>query len=77
MGWEHKKKALSTQTRLFVTLTPEQKILTNLLSAQDKIGIDELSLLAKMPMSQTTSLLLGLEFDGIVKSLPGKMYKMS
>lgn len=77
MGWERKKKAINTQTQLFVTLTPEQKILTNLLSAQDKIGIDELSLLAKMPMSQTTSLLLGLEFEGIIKSLPGKMYKMN
>ena len=55
----------------------EQKILTTILSKQDKVGIDELSLLAKMPMSQTTSLLLNLEFDGVVKSLPGKLYKLA
>ena len=76
MGWEVQKKNTPIQTQLFVELTPEQKTLTAILSKQDKIGIDKLSLLAKMPMSQTTSLLLNLEFDGVVKSLPGKLYKL-
>ncbi|MDG1475650.1 MAG: DNA-processing protein DprA [Vicingaceae bacterium] len=77
MGWQTKKKVAQTQTQLFLELTPEQKTITAILSKQDKIGVDELSLLAKMTMSQTTSLLLNLEFDGLVKSLPGKMYKLA
>lgn len=77
MGWETKKKAAQTQTQLFVELTPAQKILTTILSKQDKIGIDELSLEAKMPMSKTASMLLELEFEGVVRSLPGKLYKLA
>jgi len=76
MGWEMNKKVAQVQTQLFLELTPEQKILTAILSKQEKVGIDELALLAKMPMSQTTSLLLNLEFDGVVKSLPGKLYRL-
>lgn len=76
MGWETKNKTKETQAKLFVELTPEQKTLTAILVKQDKIGIDELSLLAKMPMSKTASILLNLEFEGVVKSLPGKLYKL-
>ena len=76
MGWQVEQKTAHAQTQLFLELTPEQKLLTTILSKQDKVGIDELSLLAKMPMSQTTSLLLGLEFDGVIKSLPGKVYRL-
>ncbi|MBL4669778.1 MAG: DNA-protecting protein DprA [Flavobacteriales bacterium] len=76
MGWETKKKTKQTQTQLFIELTSEQKILTTILAKQDKIGIDELSLQAKIPMSKTASMLLNLEFDGVVKSLPGKLYRL-
>lgn len=76
MGWESQKKMEHAQTQLFVELTPDQKTIVNILSKKDKIGVDELSLLAKMPMSKTTSLLLNLEFEGLIKSLPGKMYKL-
>jgi len=76
MGWEAKKKPIKQQTQLFVNLTPEQKVVTEILSANKKIAIDELSLQAKLPMSKTASMLLELEFEGVVKSLPGKMYKL-
>jgi len=29
---------------------------------------------AELPVSQTSTLLLEMEFKGVVKSLPGKMY---
>jgi hypothetical protein len=32
--------------------------------------------MADMPVSKVFSLLLSLEFAGIVKSLPGKVYKL-
>ena len=76
MGWEIKKEAKQAQRQLFIELTLEQKVLTAILSRQEKIGIDELSLQAKMPMSKTASMLLNLEFDGVVKSLPGKLYRL-
>lgn len=76
MNWEVTETKQNQQASLFVDLTPEQERLRALLNQKEKTTIDELSLLAKMPMSQTTSLLLEMEFGGIVKSLPGKMYKL-
>jgi DNA processing protein len=76
MGWEADKKARTNQKQLFIELSEEEKVLTQLLSIQEKLAIDDLSLQAKLPMSKTASLLLELEFNGVVKSLPGKMYKL-
>jgi DNA processing protein len=77
MGWEAEKKIQKKQTRLFVELTPEQKIIADIISKQETIGIDELSLQAKLPMSKTTAMLLEMEFEGVVKTLPGKLYKLA
>ncbi|MDF1673812.1 MAG: DNA-processing protein DprA [Vicingaceae bacterium] len=76
MNWKVEEKPQNKQASLFVELTPEQQVLRNLLSQKEKMAIDEISLVAKMPMSQTTTLLLEMEFSGLVKSLPGKMYKL-
>jgi DNA processing protein len=76
MGWEANSKTKPQQQQLFIELTNEEKTLTSFLSQQEKTPIDQLALNAKMPMSKTTSLLLNLEFNGVVKSLPGKMYKL-
>jgi len=77
MGWKAEKKVKRNQTQLFVELTPEQKIVTSILAKKEKVAIDELSLQAKLPMSKTASILLELEFEGVVKSLPGKLYKLA
>ena len=76
MNWKTEHKNKSKQTQLFVELTPEQKLITEVLSKSDKAGIDDISLQAKLPMSDTASLLLELEFNGVVRSFPGKLYKL-
>jgi DNA processing protein len=76
MGWEKVKK-VPIQKQLFVSLKPEEEVLLNILKTKEKINIDELSLLSKMPMSSVSTLLLTLEFSGIIKSLPGKMYSIN
>ena len=76
MGWETKNRAKVTQQQLFVALTPEQQAIAAIISKHQKIGVDELSLLAKLPMSKITSELLEMEFGGVVKTLPGKVYKL-
>ena len=77
MGWTAEKKIKSKQPQLFIELTPEQKMVTEIIANSDKIAIDELSLQAKIPMSKIASMLLELEFDGVVKTLPGKIYKLA
>ncbi len=38
--------------------------------------IDEMTMETKLPMSKVSALLLGLEFKGLIVSLPGKMYRL-
>lgn len=53
----------------------EVTILT-LLQSKTEMEIDLLSLESEIPLGMLSSKLLALEFEGIVKSLPGKKYKL-
>ncbi len=77
MGWQADKSKPTNQTQLFVELTEDQKVITNILAQKEKVGVDEITLTAKFPMSKTVAILLELEFSGVVKSLPGKLYRMA
>jgi DNA processing protein len=75
MGWKAEETVKLNQTKLFVELTSEEKLLFDILRQQDKMAIDNIALTAQLPMSKTASLLLEMEFKNVIKSLPGKMYK--
>jgi DNA processing protein len=78
LGWEQTKKANAPQQKkLFLELTNEEETLVNALKEKESIGIDDLCFVSKMPMSKVSALLLTLEFSGIVKSLPGKSYRLN
>lgn len=78
LGWEVKeRKPGPIQRKIFIEMTPEEKILVDILSVNEKIGIDELCLQAALRMSVVSAALLNLEFEGIVKSLPGKVYSLT
>jgi DNA processing protein len=42
---------------------------------EEELSIDIISIKANMPMSKVSALLLNLEFAGLIRSLPGKIYK--
>ncbi len=73
MNWKVVKKK-HIQTQLFVDLTNEEEGLINILREDGKMGIDDLSIKANIPVSKASSILLNLEFKGLVISYPGKMY---
>ncbi len=77
LGWEQTIKKAPIQKQLFIELKPEEDILVSLLKEKESMNVDDICLQAKMPMSKVSSLLLTLEFSGIVKSLPGKMYRLN
>jgi DNA processing protein len=54
----------------------EQIVLKALLDNNKQLMIDELSWRTNVPVSQLASILLGLEFKNVVKSLPGKIYRV-
>lgn len=78
LNWDvQSKKSKPIQTELFKNLSGEEELIVNLLRERGNIHIDELSVETNLPMSKTASLLLNLEFSGVIKSLPGKMYELN
>ncbi len=76
MNWDVKvSSAKAVQTSLFVQLTPEEQKLVDLLKGGDRF-VDEITIETHLPMSKVSALLLGLEFKGMIVSLPGKMYRL-
>ncbi len=55
----------------------EKAVLTVLLDKKTAVQIDELSWKANLPVSRLASVLLTLEFKGVVKSMPGKQYAIA
>lgn len=53
----------------------ERKILS-LLKDKKEMEIDQLALLTQISISTLASVLLNLEFEGIIKSFPGKKYRL-
>lgn len=76
MNWDVKSnQGRAVQTSLFIEMTPEEQKLVDLLKIGDRF-IDEMTMETKLPMSKVSALLLGLEFKGLIVSLPGKMYRL-
>lgn len=74
LGWQAEPKQKVVQSKLFVELTKEEEIIVGILKEKGKTPIDILSTTAKMPVSKVSSILLNLEFSGVVLSYPGKIY---
>ncbi len=77
LGWEQKTKKSPVQKQLFVELSPDEELVVKVLREKDGIAIDDLCLVCNLPMSKISGLLLTLEFSGIVRSMPGKMYRLN
>lgn len=79
MGWEEKtkKKGQTSQRELFIELSPEERIIVDLLKEKDTIPIDELNLRSGLSSSGVAGALLNLELQSVVLSLPGKQYRLA
>ena len=77
MGWKKTKSPKrKLQRELFIEFTSDEKIIVDLLQAEEEIHIDQLYFKSKLSSSAAAQALLMLEMQGIVSSLPGKIYKM-
>jgi DNA processing protein len=77
MNWNAETKTHQPrQLQLLPELKEEEKILVGILQAGGKSDIDTITLKAGMPVSKVSSTLLNLEFAGVLKSLPGKLYEL-
>lgn len=76
MGWENKKdKSKTLQPELFMELSPDEEKIAGIMRVNGEMGIDEIAIRSELNMTMTASALLNLEFKGMVRVLPGKIYK--
>lgn len=77
MNWKPlEKKAVKKQRELFIELSADEKIVVDILNSQDTIQIDELYFKSGLSSSAVAAALLMLEMQGLVASMPGKLYKI-
>lgn len=74
MGWKPVKKERKVQRSLFLNLTADEQLLCKILGAKEAVGIDELNGSSGLTSSAVAASLLSLELQGVVQSMPGKMY---
>ncbi len=78
MGWEpEQEKPEALQKTLFNDLSDQESLLLEILKQQRQLSVDQICMESKLPVSMVSTTLLNLEFNGLVKCLPGKIYKTS
>jgi len=78
LGWEPSDaKKPPKQIALFTEISKEEKKILECLKEVDQESIDIICIKTQMPVSKVSSLLLNLEFAGLVKSKPGKVYSLN
>ena len=77
MGWlpqpDRKKKV---QRQLFIEMTADERAITGLLEDKE-LFIDDLYMRSGLSAGTVAVALLNLELQGVVQSLPGKMYRLA
>jgi DNA processing protein len=78
LNWQVKvpKQEQTQQLSMFRSLNPDEEKIVTLLKMVERESIDTISSISGLSMPATSALLLAMEFDGIVKSLPGKTYSL-
>lgn len=77
LNWDsHKNLKKVVQRKLFVELSAEEQSVVDLLRNEGDLDIDSVMQKTGMQPSKAASALLNLEFEGIIRCLPGKVYRL-
>jgi len=74
MRWDKKAKK-EIQTQFFRQLTSEEKAIMDCFGEETVVALDDMIVKTGQPTPKLAALLLTLEFDGVIKALPGKRYQ--
>ena len=76
MGWENSRKddLIAQEKPVPVELSRDEAGLLGCFRTCDPVGVEELSELSGLGISELSPLLLELEMDGLVRQLPGNRY---
>jgi len=77
MGWKKRPKSEPpVQRKIFIEMTPEEERIVAFLGEREETGIDDIMIGTGLTMSKTSAALLNLEFEGVVRCMPGKVYRL-
>lgn len=74
LRWDRQEKKGNFQKTLFVSLTDKEQKIVDLLKNVEELSVDKLCAETEINSGEMASLLLDLEFKGIVKPKPGKRF---
>jgi DNA processing protein len=78
MGWEEesRKNRKNLQQQLFIELDDQEKVMVDILKENGEASFDLLVQKSGLGFSKASSLLLNLEFKGVISNLPGKIFRL-
>ena len=77
LNWTTQKPQKQTlQRQLFITLTDDEALIVKVLKDKGEMDIDSLLIETLIPPSKAAGILLNLEFNGVLRCLPGKVYRL-
>lgn len=77
MNWKKDENKKAVQKQLFISLTEEEQKIVDILRQKDSVHSDELLHQTEFTSPQLATVLLQLEMQGVIKTLPGKNYRMN
>lgn len=76
MGWEGKAKNQKSKMDLLSKFENDDKVILSIIMEKEKAPIDDIILISGLGATKAASILLKLEFAGVISGLPGKLYEI-
>ena len=76
MGWETATRSdVKQQPSLFPEISEKESVLLQILHERGEMQINQLTVATNLPAGEILSTLLEMEFKGLVRTLPGGMFR--
>lgn len=76
LDWIPEKQLIPVQKTLFSDLNETEQLIYNLLVKEGELTIDIICRTLGVPVNKLSSLLLQMEFRGLIRSYPGNLYRV-
>jgi DNA processing protein len=77
LDWKPERSKLPVQRLLFSELPDDEKLVFENISREGEMNIDHLCRVTNIPVNKLSSMLLQMEFNGIIKCYPGNIYRIT
>jgi DNA processing protein len=76
MGWEGPTVKKKNQAELLKRHSPDEQKILSIIAEKTRASVDDIVIICGLGASKAASVLLKLEFEGVITALPGKLYEI-